>query len=290
MRLNQLIRMFCAILRLKNTGLANCLSSGFSQVKLTLSAELAKLQEEAQSLRCAYSKRLAHEPVKGPDGRIYEQKVIEEWIIANSIWPNSSTPVRAAPTEVDQEMKTRVEDFSLRALEVVRNCIRSNEHKETAVAFAAECLGVLATDLNEVLRVKPASDASDTVIKYRAQAAECRAQTELELAELFDQAASLLSQGHSFQSLDLARIYYNIVGLYRLKGNYPQAEKFFQKSLSIRLKTLPAKHPDLALIYNNLGGLYSSQGQLALAEEYLHKCLSSGRTLKTLNYPLSTTA
>jgi hypothetical protein len=71
----------------------------------SLSTELAKLQEEAQTLRCAYSKRMAYEPVKGPDGRIYEQRVIEEWIKARGTWPNTTT--LATTTEVDQELKSR---------------------------------------------------------------------------------------------------------------------------------------------------------------------------------------
>jgi tetratricopeptide (TPR) repeat protein len=149
-----------AVLKLYKAGLAadaiaSYLSWEVSQVKsvvvsnkVTLVAELAKLQEEAQSLRCAYLKRLAYDPVRGLDGRLYEQRVLKEWVKAKRPWPNSNTPIRAPFTEVDMETKRQVKRFSLRALEVVQHCIRRDAHREAAVAFAAECLGVLEAGPN----------------------------------------------------------------------------------------------------------------------------------------------
>jgi tetratricopeptide (TPR) repeat protein len=120
-----------------------------------LTAELAKLLEQAEGLRCAYSRRLAYQPLRGPEGIIYEKRVLEEWMLTNDTWPSSSTPIRAPLAEVDREVKEQVKQFSLRALEVVQNGVKRNAHRETAVPLAAECLGVLNVDsnLNEFLGV-----------------------------------------------------------------------------------------------------------------------------------------
>jgi tetratricopeptide (TPR) repeat protein len=139
-------------------------SSGWelSQVKSVLmssnealSFELAKLLEQAEGLRCAYSKRLVFQPLRGPEGIVYERRVLEEWMRTNNTWPNSSTPIQAPLAEVDREVKEQVKQFSLRALEVVQNCIQRNARREAAVSLAAECLGVLNanSNLNEFLGV-----------------------------------------------------------------------------------------------------------------------------------------
>jgi tetratricopeptide (TPR) repeat protein len=120
-----------------------------------LTAELAKLLEQAEGLRCAYSRRLAFQPLRGPEGIIYERRVLEEWMLVNDTWPSSSTPIRAPLAEVDREVKEQVKQFSLRALEVVQNCIQRNTQREHALVLTAECLGVLNVDsnLNEFLGV-----------------------------------------------------------------------------------------------------------------------------------------
>jgi tetratricopeptide (TPR) repeat protein len=150
--------------------IASCLSWEVSQVKsvvlsndVTLAAEFAKLQEEANGLRCAHTRRLVHKPVRGLEGNAYEKKALEEWIKANGTWPNSSTPIRLPPTKVDEEMKDRVTQLSLRAIEVVESCIRRGVQKETAVDFAIECLRVLdaRSNFDEFLRVLLSGDQAE---------------------------------------------------------------------------------------------------------------------------------
>jgi tetratricopeptide (TPR) repeat protein len=120
-----------------------------------LTSELAKLLEQAEGLRCAYSNRLAYQPLRGSEGIIYEKRVLEEWMLTNKAWPDSSTPIKAPLAEVDREVKEQVKQFSLRALEVLQNCIRRDVRRKAAVALVAECLGVLNanSDLNEFVGV-----------------------------------------------------------------------------------------------------------------------------------------
>jgi hypothetical protein len=93
--------------------------------------------------------------LRGPEGVIYEKRVLEEWMLTNKAWPNSSTPIGAPLAEVDREVKEQAKQFSRRAIEVLQNCIRRNVQREDAVALAAECLGVLNanSDLNEFVGV-----------------------------------------------------------------------------------------------------------------------------------------
>jgi tetratricopeptide (TPR) repeat protein len=155
------------ILKLHRAGLsaqeiANRLDCELSQVKPVvmgndeaLTSELTKLLEQAKGLRCAYSRRLAYQPLRGPEGKIFEKRVLEEWMLTNDTWPNSSTPIRAPLAEVDRDVKEQVKQFSLRALEVVQNGIKINAQREHALVLAAECLSVLnaSSNLNEFLGV-----------------------------------------------------------------------------------------------------------------------------------------
>jgi tetratricopeptide (TPR) repeat protein len=427
-----------AVLKLYKAGLdadaiASYLSWEVSQVrsvvmsnKVTLVAELAKLQEEAQILRCAYSKRLAYEPVRGLDGRLYEQRVLKEWVKDKRPWPNSSTPIRAPYTEVDMETKRQVKRFSLKALEVVQHCIRRDAHREAAAAFAAECLGVLDAGPNSAeflgvlsactpaeqeailrtfaesrvdllrklrliltplrnqggltqllddlleeahmtrkkaksegsiscwsilellllmtlvpryihLELNQNSKADDCIRRLalpveptdlelsklyecmadfhfdnqlyepaqtnyqlaisktldtqslsrlesrlgqiqeisncRAQAKDYRAQDEVELAGLFDQAASQLSQVKSSKPSQLATVYNDIGLLYYNQGYNKRAEEYYQKCVRIWEEVVPASHPGLAQIYNSFGLLYGVRGDYSQAEMYFQKGL-----------------
>jgi hypothetical protein len=137
------------ILKLHRAGnsaewIADFMGRELSQVKSilmgndeALSSELTKLLEQAEVLRCAYSRRLVYQPLRGPEGIIYERRVLEEWMLTNDTWPNSNTPIRAPLAEVHMEVKEQVKQFSLRALKVVQNCVGRIAHRETAVLLAA---------------------------------------------------------------------------------------------------------------------------------------------------------
>jgi hypothetical protein len=174
------------ILKLHRAGLSTqdiAVNMGWelSEVKLVLmgndealTSELAKLLEQAEGLRCVYSRRLAYQPLRGPEGSIYERRVLEEWMLTKKTWPNSSTPIRAPLAEVDRDVKERVKQFSLSALEVLQICIRGNAQREAALVLAAECLGVLdaSSNLNEFLGFLPecSRDGQEAIFKSIKQA------------------------------------------------------------------------------------------------------------------------
>ena len=68
----------------------------------------------------------------------------------------------------------------------------------------------------------------------------------------------------------LALSYNNLAELYRVQGNYAQAELLYKRSLAIREKILGLRHPDVAQSLNSLAELYGTQGNHAEAEP-LHK-------------------
>jgi tetratricopeptide (TPR) repeat protein len=390
--------MAAAILKLHQAGhnaewIADYLSCELAQVKAVVTSsqpildndELARLQDEAQSFRCAYSKRLISKPIRGPDEKLYELSALKKSIKANDTGSISTRPLRALDWEVDWELKDRVKEFSLKALEVAKNCIRSNAHREAAVAFAAECLGVLdgsshfdeflgvltacskeeqaaiLTSLHEfrpsllkklrlslalmpdqsslTLLLDELSDAKREKVKpkasmscssmlllvwiipatfiaysllsnstrtedsfqaslntmqfdldqeieyYRQQTVECRVQGEAALANLYEQAASYLSQDEAFRHLHLDNIFNKLGLLYDNRGDFTRAEEYYLKCLSIRQQVLPAKHPDLASIYNNLGVMYFYKGNYRRSEAYLLKCLSIWQEILPATHP-----
>jgi tetratricopeptide (TPR) repeat protein len=439
------------ILKLHREGLsaqaiADSMDWDLSQVKPVLmgndealTSELAKLLEQAKDLRCAYSRRLAYQPLMGPDGIIYEKRVLEEWMLTNDTWPKSNRPLRAPLAEVDKDVKEQVKQFSLRALEVVQNGNGRSAHRETAIPLAAECLGVLNVDSNlheflgvllncsreeqeailgsfklfrpsllrklllsvaampnqcgltlmlaEVLeeaqlkskkvkakafintlkrtwrekthsqlsafmivvlgrlyaKINETEQAEDCLheakfaqqpaetdlsefheglgdlhfdlthyelakvcykeainkstdpqtygrahkriehiqeLEHREQARDCRAKGESQLADLYEQASS-----HHASTEQRATIYNSLGTLYEKNGDYPRAEEYLQKCLSIREDVLPANHPDMATIYNSLGTLYDSKGDYPRAEENLQKCLTIREDVLPANHP-----
>jgi tetratricopeptide (TPR) repeat protein len=64
----------------------------------------------------------------------------------------------------------------------------------------------------------------------------------------------------------------NLAELYRIQGQYPEAEPLYKRSLAIREKAQGADHPDVAESLNNLAELYRAQGQYAAA----HRASPSG--------------
>jgi hypothetical protein len=153
------------ILKLHKAGLkaeviANCLSLDPLQVNTVvmsndeaLTEELARLQVEAKGFKCALSRRLTYEPVQAPDGSFYERRVLKKWIQAKGTWPNSSIAICASSIEVLYEMGERVGEFSLRAFEVLKTCIRRDVQKEVALDFAAECLAVQDLEISKLIEV-----------------------------------------------------------------------------------------------------------------------------------------
>jgi tetratricopeptide (TPR) repeat protein len=56
-------------------------------------------------------------------------------------------------------------------------------------------------------------------------------------------------------------------------GEYMKAIGFYEKSLEIRQKTLPAIHPHLATSYNNIDAVYDKIGEYSKALSYYEHAL-----------------
>ncbi|HAA26653.1 MAG TPA: tetratricopeptide repeat-containing protein, partial [Cyanobacteria bacterium UBA8553] len=52
----------------------------------------------------------------------------------------------------------------------------------------------------------------------------------------------------------------NLAALYKVQGNYSQAEPLYQRSLAIWEKALGSEHPNVATSLNNLADLHWQQG------------------------------
>jgi hypothetical protein len=68
-----------------------------------LARELEKLQVESAQLRCAFSRRFSHEPIKAADRNICEKQVLEEWQRLNRICPASGLPMTSPPRKSGKE-------------------------------------------------------------------------------------------------------------------------------------------------------------------------------------------
>ena len=66
----------------------------------------------------------------------------------------------------------------------------------------------------------------------------------------------------------------NLAELYRVQGNYSEAEPLYQRSLAIWEKVLGSEHPSVATSLNNLAELYTDQGNYSEAEPLYQRSLA----------------
>jgi Tfp pilus assembly protein PilF len=69
------------------------------------------------------------------------------------------------------------------------------------------------------------------------------------------------------------------------QGKYPEAITYYEKSLEIAQKTLPANHPSLATSYNNIGAVYRNMGEYSKAFSYYEKALEIDQKTLPANHP-----
>jgi tetratricopeptide (TPR) repeat protein len=69
------------------------------------------------------------------------------------------------------------------------------------------------------------------------------------------------------------------------QGKYTEAITYYEKSLEIKQKTLPANHPDLADSYNNIGSVYDDMGEYSKALSYYEKALEIYQKTLPANHP-----
>ncbi|CAM4972775.1 unnamed protein product [Rotaria socialis] len=89
----------------------------------------------------------------------------------------------------------------------------------------------------------------------------------------FDQAEELYNEllENASTDSDRAHIYHQLGWLKRQQGKYPEAVKFYEKSLEIYRKTLSEDDASLAPTYGNIGQVYDSMGEYSEALEFNEK-------------------
>jgi tetratricopeptide (TPR) repeat protein len=80
-------------------------------------------------------------------------------------------------------------------------------------------------------------------------------------------------------------IYYYLGWIKNDQGKYTEAIAYYEKSLKIRQKTLPANHPNLASCYNNIGNVYDNMGEYSKALSYYEKALEIQQKTLPANHP-----
>jgi tetratricopeptide (TPR) repeat protein len=86
------------------------------------------------------------------------------------------------------------------------------------------------------------------------------------------------------------QIYYYLGRIKKEQGKYREAITYYEKSLKIRQKTLPANHPDLATSYNNIGLVYKNMEEYLKAFSYYEKALEIDQKTLPANHPLLATS
>jgi tetratricopeptide (TPR) repeat protein len=80
-------------------------------------------------------------------------------------------------------------------------------------------------------------------------------------------------------------IYHYLGWIKKDQGKYTEAIAYYEKSLKICQKTLPANHPNLATSYNNIGGVYDNMGEYSKALSYYEKALEIKQKTLPTNHP-----
>jgi tetratricopeptide (TPR) repeat protein len=80
-------------------------------------------------------------------------------------------------------------------------------------------------------------------------------------------------------------IYYYLGWIKKDQGKYTEAITYYEKSLKIRQKTLPANHSDLATSDHNIGSVYHKMGEYSKALSYYEKALEIRQKSLPANHP-----
>ncbi|CAM4978979.1 unnamed protein product [Rotaria socialis] len=108
----------------------------------------------------------------------------------------------------------------------------------------------------------------------------------------FDQSEELYNEllVNASTDSDRAFIYHHLGCLKDQQGKYPEAAKFYEKSLEIERKTLPEDDASLAPTYSNISAVYKSMGEYSKALEFYEKSLKLREISLPPHHPNLTTS
>jgi Tfp pilus assembly protein PilF len=275
----------------------------------SLVRELEKLLSQSAKHRCAYSRRLMHAPVEAADRKIYEKRVLEEWLRSNRTGPASGLPITSPPSEILTKKRQKVKDFSVKALEVLEFCLRESVQRETSVNFAAECLTVLSvtSDFALFVGILSVSTQDEQVVVLNSfkehrpsllrnllrSLAVLKEQTQLtllltdlletrELASRREDAKQFIrscrriwvkeAQGQltALMTLVLAKLFLKI------------DERAFAEDCLDEVPFCPLPEKGTSEFHGSLGDLYFDLEQSNLAEEHYSKCIRASKDPQSL--------
>jgi tetratricopeptide (TPR) repeat protein len=103
----------------------------------------------------------------------------------------------------------------------------------------------------------------------------------------FDKAQQLFEMilDRATDEKEKGQIYHNLGWIKSDQGKYTEAITYYEKSLKIRQKTLPANHPHLASSYNNIGLVNDNMGEYSKALSYYEKALEIYQKTLPANHP-----
>jgi tetratricopeptide (TPR) repeat protein len=104
-----------------------------------------------------------------------------------------------------------------------------------------------------------------------------RPDPDLKVRTALDRAAAGIEGKFDKQPLVEASIRQTIGATYRDLGIYPEAQRQFERALSLRRRALNDDHPDTLLSIRSLATVYHNQGKLAQAEPLYNKVLEVQR-------------
>ncbi|CAF1063376.1 unnamed protein product [Didymodactylos carnosus] len=95
----------------------------------------------------------------------------------------------------------------------------------------------------------------------------------------------MLLDDTSLDQIAHASVYHNIGLVHDNQGDYEKALKSYEKSLEIKLISLPPNHPDIAATYNNMGLVHKNQGDYEEALKTYEKSLEIKMISLQQNHP-----
>jgi tetratricopeptide (TPR) repeat protein len=108
----------------------------------------------------------------------------------------------------------------------------------------------------------------------------------------FDKAQQVFEMilDRTTDEMEKGEIYHYLGWIKMDQGKHTDAITYYEKSLEIRQKTLPANYPSLATSYNNIGEVYRNMGEYSKALSSHEKALEIYQKTLPANHPLLATS
>lgn len=121
--------------------------------------------------------------------------------------------------------------------------------------------------------------------KYNVAGRKAMSDADYKRASMLFQLALIEAQKTGKDDLNLAATLNNIAELQRLTGKYSEAEKSYQRSLSIKEKLLGSNNITVSKTLGNIGNLYFHEKRYEEAEKYFRRALAIDQKVLGKDHP-----